>query len=165
MAYSMFGINLLESIFNLTLECDPTMADRHINFVSWNPGIPSKGIEYGSGKIRVGAFGRVGEVNLEVINYCLDTTNAVSGLLSSPLFHKGIDPASQGDDPILDRDPNLVGLNALIPLQFIQDISLDLFVATNGSRCCHDVSFLSQLCSFDACFCQAHCLTISLPHQ
>src|SRR5258706_12295012 len=58
--YRTFCISLLEVIFDFALKCHPTMIDRHLNFVSWNTGIPFEGIEYGFGQIEVSTLGRAG---------------------------------------------------------------------------------------------------------
>src|SRR2546430_2112718 len=118
MSCSTFSIYLLEVVVDLALERYPALADRHVHFVSWNSCVPLEGIDHSSGKVDVGAFSRAGQAYLNVVGYCLDVRNAVSGFLSSDLFQIRIDPASQSDDPILDRDTDFVRLDARIPLQF-----------------------------------------------
>jgi len=67
-----------------------------------------------------------------------------SRVFASPSFHIGIDPASQHDDAILDSYTDFVDLHMRIPLQFIQDVSLDIFISTDANR--HGVCLLSLLC-------------------
>jgi hypothetical protein len=65
------------------------------------------------------------------------------GLPGSDFFQIRINPAGQGDDPILDRDPDFVGPHARIPFQFFQDIGLDFFIRTDAHG--HVASLLSML--------------------
>jgi hypothetical protein len=118
------------------LERHPALADRHVHFVSRNSGIPPQGVEHGFGQVGVGAFRKAGQAHLDLVGDRLDATRAVGDLLGSHLFQIGIDPARQRDDPVLDDDADFVGLHAWIPLQFFQDICLDLFIRpdANGHR-------------------------------
>src|SRR5258707_3898695 len=126
--YSTFGISLLEVIVDFTLERYPTMIDRHINFVGWNTGIPLEGVEYGFGKVGVGAFGRAGQTHLDIVDDRLDARNAVRIFLGRNLFQVRIDPTRQSNDSIFDRHPDFIGPDAYIPLQFFQHIALNIFI-------------------------------------
>src|SRR5260221_3397396 len=142
--YDTFGISLLKAEFDLAPECDPALADRHIQFASRNSGIPPEGIEDSFGQVGVGAFGRAGQSHLDVVGNRLDATHAVCGILRRQLFQIRIDPASQHDNTILDCYTDFVDLHMRIPLQFIQDVSLDIFISTDANR--HGVCLLSLLC-------------------
>src|SRR5260370_31189160 len=83
---STLCINLLEVVVELALERYPALADRHIYFVSRNSSIPLKSVDHGSGKVSIGAFGKAGQAHFDIIGYCLDTGNAMSGFLGSDLF-------------------------------------------------------------------------------
>jgi hypothetical protein len=57
-----------------------------------------------------------------------DTRRGPGGVLGRHLFQIRIDPSSQRDNPIQDSNTDFVRPDARIPLQFVQDVSLDLFI-------------------------------------
>src|SRR5258708_9316509 len=143
-----FGISLLKAIFDIALERHPALADRHVQFASRNSGIPSEGIEDGFGQVGVGAFSRAWQTHLDVVGDRFDARHAMSRILRRQLFQIRIDPSSHSDDALLDSYPDFIRSDTHIPLQFIQDVSLDIFITTYANR--HGVCLLSLLYCFDA---------------
>ncbi len=146
--YDLFCKSFLVAVVDLALECHPAIADSHLYSVSRNICFPPEGVDHGFGKVDIGAFGRAGQAHLDVVDYCLDATNAVSGFLGSDFFEVRIDPAGQRDDAILDSHTDFVGPDARIPFQFFQDVSLDFFIRTDANR--HVACLLSIVCYFAA---------------
>ena len=109
------GVLLLVLPLDLALERHPALGDRHVELVDGQEGVPLQRPDGGRRDVGVGALGRAGQPDLDVVGHGLHAADPVGGLLGRPALGVGVDPSRERDDAVLDGHADLVGLDARAP--------------------------------------------------
>src|SRR5581483_11681775 len=136
-AHHPLRVFLLELPLDFPLEGHPAFGHRDVQSLDRDQSVPFQCPYRCRGDVGVAALRRAGQADLDVVGHGLDAAHAVGRVFGSPLLDVGIHIAGEGDNAVLHRDADLIGLDARIPAQLREDVLLDLRIAP-GLRCdCH----------------------------
>ena len=129
----MLGVILLIAPLHFAFELDPALADRDLDLVLGHAHVGLEGLDDRRGDVFIAAPADAGQDDLDLVGDGLDAPDA----LRRPLGHESlpvrVHVAAQGDDAVLDRDPDVGCVDAGLPLELVQDVSLQFRVGLHVS--------------------------------